>query len=177
MEIRMTVHFWGRALAIALVGIIGPVGCGSITGGTTASGSGGQGGGTTSSTSSTGAAGICMVGEQQCEGQQLEKCDASGMWTAQGAACDANATCSADPGGLACTCNDGFTGDGFSCMACPPEETPVSAWGDDFWGEATVPAGLGVVTAIAAGGYAPNLSSAHTVALKSGGTVVAWGQA
>ncbi|MCX6925656.1 MAG: immunoglobulin domain-containing protein, partial [Verrucomicrobia bacterium] len=44
----------------------------------------------------------------------------------------------------------------------------VVAWGDNYYGEAIVPAGLSGVTAIAAG-------DAHTVALKSAGTVVAWG--
>jgi uncharacterized repeat protein (TIGR03803 family) len=45
----------------------------------------------------------------------------------------------------------------------------VVAWGQNDYGQTTVPAGLsGVVTAIAAGYY-------HTVALKTNGTVVAWG--
>ena len=44
----------------------------------------------------------------------------------------------------------------------------VVAWGDDYYGQASPPAGLSGVTAIAAGGY-------HSLALKSDGTVVAWG--
>ncbi len=44
----------------------------------------------------------------------------------------------------------------------------VVAWGDDSSGQATVPAGLSNVTAVAAGG-------AHSLALKIDGTVVAWG--
>ncbi len=45
----------------------------------------------------------------------------------------------------------------------------VVAWGDNFYGQTTVPVGLSGVTAIAAGGW-------HTVALKNDGTVVAWGR-
>ncbi|KAB2661568.1 MAG: hypothetical protein DVB32_02330, partial [Verrucomicrobia bacterium] len=48
-----------------------------------------------------------------------------------------------------------------------PDGTVV-AWGDNSYGQTTVPAGLTGVTAIAAGSY-------HTVRLKSDGTVVAWG--
>jgi alpha-tubulin suppressor-like RCC1 family protein/pimeloyl-ACP methyl ester carboxylesterase len=44
----------------------------------------------------------------------------------------------------------------------------VVAWGDNYSGQSTVPAGLSGVTAIAGGYY-------HSVALKSDGTVVAWG--
>ena len=46
----------------------------------------------------------------------------------------------------------------------------VVAWGDNGYGQTTVPvAAQSGVTAIAAGGY-------HTVALKNDGTVVAWGR-
>ena len=45
----------------------------------------------------------------------------------------------------------------------------VVAWGRNDWGQATVPAGLSDVTAIAAG-------YDHSLALKSDGTVVAWGR-
>ena len=44
----------------------------------------------------------------------------------------------------------------------------VVAWGSDSYGQSTVPDGLSDVTAIAAG-------NAHSLALKSDGTVVAWG--
>ena len=44
----------------------------------------------------------------------------------------------------------------------------VVAWGDNIYGESTVPAGLYSVIAIAAG-------DSHSLALKSDGTVVAWG--
>ena len=42
------------------------------------------------------------------------------------------------------------------------------AWGYNDYGQTNVPAGLSGVTAIAAGDY-------HSLALKSDGTVVAWG--
>ncbi|MFM7808848.1 MAG: hypothetical protein ACKPEA_13135 [Planctomycetota bacterium] len=42
-------------------------------------------------------------------------------------------------------------------------------WGDNRYGQCTVPSGLLGVTQIAAGYF-------HTVALKNDGTVVAWGQ-
>lgn len=48
-----------------------------------------------------------------------------------------------------------------------PEGT-VIAWGDDTFGQSTVPAGLGPVTSVAAG-------FAHSLALRTNGTVVAWG--
>ena len=42
------------------------------------------------------------------------------------------------------------------------------AWGDNGYGQATVPAGLSGVIAVAGGG-------SHSLALKADGTVVAWG--
>ena len=42
------------------------------------------------------------------------------------------------------------------------------AWGDNYYGQATVPVGLSNVVAIAAGSY-------HSVALRNDGTLVAWG--
>ena len=50
----------------------------------------------------------------------------------------------------------------------------VVAWGGNSYGEATVPAGLSNVVAIAAGGDPAN-SSRYSLALKSDGTVVPWG--
>ena len=44
----------------------------------------------------------------------------------------------------------------------------VVAWGDNRYGQVTVPAGLTDVVAITAGGW-------HNLALKADGTVVAWG--
>ena len=44
----------------------------------------------------------------------------------------------------------------------------VVGWGDNSYGQATVPGGLANVTAIAGGRY-------HSLALKSDGTVAAWG--
>ena len=44
----------------------------------------------------------------------------------------------------------------------------IISWGDNNYGQATVPVGLSDVTAISAGGQ-------HTVILKRNGTVVAWG--
>ena len=45
----------------------------------------------------------------------------------------------------------------------------VVAWGENCYGQATVPAGLSGVVAIAAGAL-------HSLALKNDGTVVAWGR-
>src|SRR6185295_13052307 len=45
----------------------------------------------------------------------------------------------------------------------------IIAWGDNPFGQTTIPPGLSDVTAISAGGT-------HTVALKADGTVVAWGE-
>jgi putative cell wall-binding protein len=49
-----------------------------------------------------------------------------------------------------------------------PTSGMVAAWGDNTFGESSVPSGLSGVTAIAAGG-------SHSLALKSDGTVVGWG--
>ena len=51
----------------------------------------------------------------------------------------------------------------------PPPSCTVVGWGDDAAGQATPPAGLSDVIAIAAGG------EEHSLALKSDGTVVGWG--
>jgi probable HAF family extracellular repeat protein len=45
----------------------------------------------------------------------------------------------------------------------------VIAWGDNLYGQSSVPAGLDNVSAIAGGGF-------HSLALKSDGTAVAWGR-
>jgi len=50
----------------------------------------------------------------------------------------------------------------------PPPAYTVVGWGSNTYGEATLPAGLSGVTAIAAGNM-------HSLALKSDGTVVGWG--
>ena len=52
--------------------------------------------------------------------------------------------------------------------ARPAARGVVAAWGDNFYGASTVPAGLTDVTAVAGGVY-------HSLALKSDGTVVVWG--
>jgi alpha-tubulin suppressor-like RCC1 family protein len=44
----------------------------------------------------------------------------------------------------------------------------VAAWGDDSWGQTTLPVGVNNVKAIAAG-------QRHSLALKSDGTIIAWG--
>src|SRR5450756_552750 len=53
-------------------------------------------------------------------------------------------------------------------VAATAPTSPVVAWGDNTSGQITVPAGLSGVAAIAAGLY-------HSLALRSDGTVVAWG--
>ena len=55
----------------------------------------------------------------------------------------------------------------YHCLSIKPDGT-VAAWGDNEYGEASVPAGLTGVVAVSAGFY-------HSLALKSNGTVVAWG--
>lgn len=45
----------------------------------------------------------------------------------------------------------------------------VVAWGDDTFGQTTLPGNIGLVTAVAAG-------FGHSLALRTNGTVVAWGQ-
>jgi alpha-tubulin suppressor-like RCC1 family protein len=52
-------------------------------------------------------------------------------------------------------------------LALKNDETVV-AWGDNSYGQTTLPVGLNGVTEIAAGGY-------HNVALKADGTVLCWG--
>jgi hypothetical protein len=49
------------------------------------------------------------------------------------------------------------------------EDTTVVAWGDDFYGQSTVPSKLSGVVTVAAG-------TAHSLALKADGTVIAWGR-
>ncbi|MGH9838880.1 MAG: PKD domain-containing protein [Blastocatellia bacterium] len=55
-------------------------------------------------------------------------------------------------------------------VSMPPESYTVAGWGDNsFAGQLNIPAGLSGVTAISAGGV-------HSLALKSDGTVVGWGE-
>ena len=56
---------------------------------------------------------------------------------------------------------------GYNSLALKSDGTVV-AWGDNTYGQSTVPTGLAGVVAIAASGY-------HSLALQSDGTVVAWG--
>jgi hypothetical protein len=58
-----------------------------------------------------------------------------------------------------------WVGEGSTSSTTPGQ---VVAWGNNWYGVATVPAGLSDVIAIAAGGY-------HNLVLRSNGTVVAWG--
>jgi alpha-tubulin suppressor-like RCC1 family protein len=58
---------------------------------------------------------------------------------------------------------------GFYHNVALKSDRTVVAWGDNNYGQATVPTGLTGVKAIAAGGY-------HSVALKTDGTVVSWGE-
>jgi len=52
--------------------------------------------------------------------------------------------------------------------AVPTEAGAVVAWGSDYYGQSTVPDGLNDVVDVAAGSY-------HSLALRSDGTVVQWG--
>ena len=58
-----------------------------------------------------------------------------------------------------------FAGLAMPALAADPQ---VVAWGNNDYGQTTIPSGLTGVTAVAGGYY-------HTMALKSEGTVVAWG--
>src|SRR2546422_418809 len=48
------------------------------------------------------------------------------------------------------------------------QDGTVVAWGDNFYGQSSLPVGLSNVVAVGAGVY-------HSLALKRDGTVVAWG--
>ena len=55
-------------------------------------------------------------------------------------------------------------------------EGTIVAWGDNSWGQCSVPAPNGGFVAIAAGNYAPHAGAdAHSLGLKADGTIEAWG--
>ncbi|MDY7230208.1 lamin tail domain-containing protein [Hyalangium rubrum] len=47
--------------------------------------------------------------------------------------CSVNATCTNIPGSFTCTCNPGYTGDGFSCVVIPATVTLTSPNGGEQW--------------------------------------------